>query len=468
MLTLLKQARAYGLGIVLATQNPVDLDYKGLANTGTWWIGRLQTERDKLRVLDGLEGAAQSAGAGFDRAAIEATLAGLDSRVFLMRNVHENQPAVFQSRWALCYLRGPMTLSEIRRALAPAAAPAEPGPAPYPPAAATAASLPVPPAAAAPGPVRPEAAPGAVPVSRPVLPPDVPEYFLRPAQPASAPAYTPGVIGSAKLHFTDAKTGLDAWSVRTLIAPLGEDGRADWESAREADDPKLLLDAGPAPGASFGRLPAAATRKAAAAQWQAALRVHLYEHGLLERFACPALKLASKPGESEGDFRVRLGQALRERRDAGMADVKARYGSRMQTLTDRIRRAEERVQREQAQAGQQKLATFVGLGATLLGALMGRRSVSVGTVGRAATTLKSAGRIGRERADVARAGESLAALKEQAADLERQFEAEMEALRVRHEPTSAVLEPVRVKPRKSDITITLLGLCWMPGPGAGG
>ncbi len=115
MLTLLKQARAFGLGIVLSTQNPVDLDYKGLANAGTWWIGRLQTERDKMRVIEGLEGAMSTAGASFDRAKMEQTLAGLGNRVFLMRNVHDDQPVVFQSRWALSYLRGPMTLPQIKQ-----------------------------------------------------------------------------------------------------------------------------------------------------------------------------------------------------------------------------------------------------------------------------------------------------------------------------------------------------------------
>ena len=114
LLTLLKQARAFGVGVVLATQNPVDLDYKGLANTGTWFIGRLQTERDKARVLDGLEGAAGSAGQGFDRAAIERILSGLSSRVFLMNNVHEDHPVVFETRWAMSYLRGPLTRAQIK------------------------------------------------------------------------------------------------------------------------------------------------------------------------------------------------------------------------------------------------------------------------------------------------------------------------------------------------------------------
>ena len=119
MLTRLKQARAFGLGVVLATQNPVDLDYKGLSNAGTWFLGRLQTERDKMRVLEGLEGAAAQASARFDRQKMEETLAGLGSRVFLMQNVHEDAPVVFQTRWTLSYLRGPLTKPQIQTLMKP-------------------------------------------------------------------------------------------------------------------------------------------------------------------------------------------------------------------------------------------------------------------------------------------------------------------------------------------------------------
>src|SRR4029077_14400744 len=119
LLTLLKQARAYGLGVVLATQNPVDLDYKGLANTGTWFIGRLQTDRDKARVLEGLEGAVASSGKKFDRQRMEQLLAGLGNRVFLLNNVHEDAPEVFQTRWTLSYLRGPLTRTQIKTLMDP-------------------------------------------------------------------------------------------------------------------------------------------------------------------------------------------------------------------------------------------------------------------------------------------------------------------------------------------------------------
>ena len=129
MLTLLKQARAYGLGVVLATQNPVDLDYKGLSNAGTWFLGRLQTQRDKDRVLEGLEGASTAAGHAFDRPEMDKILSGLGQRVFVMNNVHDDRPVVFQTRWTLSYLRGPLTREQIQTLMAPrkqAHAPARP------------------------------------------------------------------------------------------------------------------------------------------------------------------------------------------------------------------------------------------------------------------------------------------------------------------------------------------------------
>jgi hypothetical protein len=115
LLTLLKQARAFGLGVVLATQNPVDLDYKGLSNAGTWLLGRLQTERDKARVLEGLEGVAAAANAAFDRAQIDKLLSGLGNRIFLMNDVHEDGPRLLETRWAMSYLRGPLTRDQIKK-----------------------------------------------------------------------------------------------------------------------------------------------------------------------------------------------------------------------------------------------------------------------------------------------------------------------------------------------------------------
>jgi hypothetical protein len=160
LMTLLKQARAFGLGVVLATQNPVDLDYKGLANTGTWFIGRLQTERDKARVLEGLEGASTSAGKRFDRGRMEQTLAGLGNRIFLMNNVHEDEPVVFETRWCLSYLRGPLTRTQIKALMEPRRTET------------SRSALSTQPASPA------QRGESSALKSRPMLPPDVPQHFV--------------------------------------------------------------------------------------------------------------------------------------------------------------------------------------------------------------------------------------------------------------------------------------------------
>src|ERR1044072_216322 len=162
LLTLLKQGRAFGLGIVLATQNPVDLDYQGLANAGTRFIGRLQTERDKARVLEALEGIAAGTGQKFDRQGMEQVLAGLSNRIFLLNNIHEDGPEVFESRWAMSYLRGPLTRKQIKSLMDPLKGQS----------------------ATAPVSVTEPAKPSAPPPSstaqnqRPVLPPEVTQYFI--------------------------------------------------------------------------------------------------------------------------------------------------------------------------------------------------------------------------------------------------------------------------------------------------
>src|SRR5687768_4004038 len=159
LLTLLKQARAFGVGVVLATQNPVDLDYKGLANAGTWFIGRLQTERDKARVLEGLEGATAGAAGKFDRSRMDEMLAGLGNRVFLLHNVHEDELVLFETRWAMSYLRGPMTREQIKR---------------LPKSEETSLRAPERRGSAAVSPPMTSDASS----SRPVLPPDVPQIFI--------------------------------------------------------------------------------------------------------------------------------------------------------------------------------------------------------------------------------------------------------------------------------------------------
>jgi hypothetical protein len=461
LLTLMKQARAFGLGVVLATQNPVDLDYKGLANAGTWFLGRLQTERDKLRVLDGLEGAAGASGAAFDRARSDALLSGLASRRFVMASAHEAAPVLFESRWALSYLRGPLTRPQIQALTAAAGgAPAA--------AQADAAVVPAGAAAAAPAPT-PRTVTAAAPTTtaggsdlRPVLPADVPEFILAAGGSAASGGdrFAAALLGTARLHYVDAKAGIDQWEKVVVRADLPENlPAAIWESAEVlgSDEPALAKDA-PA-GARFAPLPGAAARAKSYAAWEKDLAGHLYQRRVLRLPRCAELKMVGKPGESEGDFRIRVRDAARVRRDAAVETLRARYGPRIRTLEERLTRADARVERERSQFNAQTVQTAISVGATVLGALFGRRAASMGTLGRATTAMRGAGRTAREHTDIGQAEDSATALRQQRADLEAEIQAEIARLQDAPEPA---IETTEIRPRKTDIAIDRVALVWMP------
>ena len=450
MLTLLKQARAFGLGVVLSTQNPVDLDYKGLSNCGTWFIGRLQTERDKQRVMEGLEGAAASAGDGFDRSAMERLLASLGNRVFLMHNVHDDAPVLFQTRWVMSYLRGPLTLPQLADlpSNAPAQTAAQEAPAVQQPA----------PTAAAP---QPRETPQ--PAAAPVVPPDIPVFHLRPPQTGDGGTYTPTLVATYKLHFVDAKAAVDEWVSRTWLVPFAATtGEPLWDAPVLYETANRDLTRDTPAQASYAALPASVTRPKALAAWTKSLAAALYQNATLDLHAYPELKMVSRPDEPLGEFRVRVCQILRERHDEQVAKLKAKYAPALRTLNDQIRRAEAKVERERAQSSQRKMDTMLSIGATLLGAFLGRGRSQLGTVGRATTDMKSAGRIGKERTDVAHAEESLEVLQQRLQDLEQQFETATAELSAVPHPETLQVTTQAVRPRKSDILIEMLGLCWVP------
>jgi hypothetical protein len=445
LLTLLKQARAFGLGIVLATQNPVDLDYKGLANTGTWLIGRLQTERDKARLLDGLEGASAASGGVFDRGRMDAVLSGLGARVFLLSNVHEDAPVVFQTRWAMSYLAGPMTRDQIARLMAPAKAAGR----------ATEAAAPAASAAAAPA-VAAES-------TRPVLPPGIPEAFVPPrgAAPAGATlGYAPVLLGCAAVRFTGGAEGARAL---TTVAAISDGPVAvDWAAGRTVAIDPADLETSPRAAAAFGALPAPAAQAKSYARWQKDFADWLYGSQRLDLLRHAALKETSRPGESERDFRVRLQEMARERRDEAAARLKAKYAPRLLALHERLRRARQAVERESEQAQQKGVETVISVGATILGAFLGRKTFSASSLGRASTAARSASRTLKERQDVARAGETVAAVEAQIAGEDEAFKADLAALGSPADVLADPLESVPLTPKKADIDVRLVTLAWLP------
>lgn len=454
LLTLLKQARAFGVGVVLATQNPVDLDYKGLSNAGTWFIGRLQTERDKLRVLDGLEGAA-AGGGEFDRGRMEQVLAGLGNRVFLMHNVHEDGPVVFETRWAMSYLRGPLTRPQIRQLMAGR-------------------QIAKPPAIEA----------HATAEARPVMPGwgggagggsgvgggevFVPVRSVKPAGGAEGAeggglVYRPRVYADVSIFYADANTGADLRREARYLLPLPAGQEVmDWAVAEEIDVTPGDLESVPVEGAAFGALPAEAPPENGQEQWKKGLTEHLYRTAKVEILRSPTFGKASMPGESERDFRVRLQQDTREARDAAAEKLRARYGPKLAALQERLRRAEAAVAVQQEQAKSSRMNAYISAGSTLLGAFLGRKVVSAGNLGKAATTARGVGRTMKESQDVARAQENAAAVQEQLAQLERTFEQEMGELATRFDAAAEPFERIAMRPRKTDIQVRRAVLAWVP------
>jgi len=450
LMTLLKQARAFGLGVVLATQNPVDLDYKGLANTGTWFIGRLQTERDKARVLEGLEGASSSAGKKFDKSRMEQTLAGLGSRIFLMNNVHEDEPIVFETRWCLSYLRGPLTRTQIKTLMDPVRREGlgVRGEAKEKTASSASAS---------------HLTPHAL---RPMLPPDVPQHFvpLRSSTPAGSElVYAPMLLGSSQIRFSDTKSGIDTIQDITVFAPISEGAvTVDWDHAVVADLPVADLEQSPEGNGQFLSLPTGAGKAKSYADWNKDFGGWLFRTQKLELFKSPSMKDVSKPNESERDFRVRLQQSGREQRDKGAEALRQKYAPKITTLRDRIRRAEQMKERQQNESRSSQVQAAISVGASILGAFLGRKTISAANIGRATTAVRSAGRVIKESKDVGQAEENVAVLLQQLANLEDQFKSESEALAESTDPLNEKLESIAIKPTKANIAVKLVALAWTP------
>ncbi len=446
-LTLLKQARAYGLGLVLATQNPVDLDYKGLSNTGTWFIGRLQTERDKMRVMEGLEGAA--AGGKFDKQAMEQTIAGLGKRVFLLHNVHENEPVVFNTRWVMSYLSGPFTRDQIKRLMTGRKA-SVPASAPSAIAQATTA----------------KAGASSVDTAPPPLPPALDQYFIPAARPAGAGeklVYFPVVVAASDVAYTNARYNVNDEKRFGLVCEV-DDGPVpiEWDNAEELALDFDQLATEPEGEAEYSELPGAASNIKNYAKWEKLLKRWLRGNKTLTLYKSETFKVTSDPGESEGEFRARLQQIAAEKRDAQVEKLRKRYASKTRTLENRLMRAQQRIEREKEQSKQRKVDTAISFGTAILGAVLGRKKISTSSASRVGTAMKSAGRMRKESQDIEQAKETEAAVKEEIQAMESQLEREIELLETGFNAQNEELKEIVIKPRTTDVHIHFVGLGWAP------
>jgi hypothetical protein len=454
MLTLLKQARAFGLGVVLATQNPVDLDYKGLSNTGTWFLGRLQTERDKARVLEGLEGAAAQTGTRFNKREMEQILAGLGKRKFLMNNVHDDEPVVFETRWAMSYLRGPLTKNQLvdlvgddaKEALAQAESLVANS--------------------------RPSAVPAAEVNTKPTVdstqfvPKDIPQRFVEPAERVGSNdrlLYRPVLLGRGRLHFVRATYKIDEWKEMTFLADIkgGEMPDEVWENAKVASE-DFDFNAEPPQGAEFADLPEDLQVTKNYKSWQKEFKEFLYRGQELEVWKCNSPKKYSEAYETLGDFKVRLEQDISEKRDEAVEKLRKKYGAKFTTMRDKIRRAEDKIDVEKAQYREKSMSSKWSMGASILGALLGRKTLSATNVRRASSAMGQRSRVAKEKDDIDRAEDKLEDLEAKFKDLEVEFKEAVTELEEKLSVENLEFEDLAVPPRKSDISIEDYCVCWLP------
>ncbi len=430
LLLLLKQARAFGLGLLLATQNPADLDYKALANCGTWFIGRLQTDRDKQRVLEGLESA--SAGRGADRAALTQMLNALGKRVFLLNSVNLPAPVMFQTRWTMSYLRGPLTREQIRTLMAgsrPAPIPAPPTPAPTP---GGEDALPAPPTAEA----------------------SVWQLVAENAAGTLRPCLGLRVRGA----FASARPAARTEASTIVAVPFGPDGKPSWKLASVAGSPENMHPPLPHGGALFEAPPELALRAANHAAWTTEARGALGADLGLD--VLRAGSVVGAPFESETDFRQRLAQAAREERDEAVRRLRERFASKTGAASQKIARAREAVAQQQSQARAAQMQTVISVGTSILGALFGRKGSGMGHVSRAGTAARGMTRTMKESADVGTAQERLAAAEAAAADLEAELAAQIASIPSPSDASQQPLGTLRLKLSPETLRVESSGVLW--------
>ncbi len=462
LLTLLKQARAFGVGLALSTQNPVDLDYKALSNAGTWFIGRLQTERDKKRLIDGLRGAS----GGTDVSTLEATIGALPKRTFLMNSVHEKQPVAFQTRWVMSYLAGPLSRDQIRRlsqesgaaevasaasgvtAAFDAATMAQSSNATGPGAHGSVESRPVPPATAS-----SPAGSGRVP---PPLPRHLSTVYLPFSGTQDGVTYFPFVLAAADVHYSSKTHGVElSERVLRLVEPSEGPVAVTWNEGEV-----LTLDLGslgdrPQPEAAFAPLPQVQLDERSVKSWGDDFVRWARTEGALTLWRHPASRLVSRPGEDEREFRLRCAQAAREGRDAEVAKVRQRFASKVATSERRVMSAQQAVGREQQQLQHRAVDTA----GSILGAILGRGSRTTAITG----AIRKASSGTKDLGDVQRANERLRAAQAEHTELIAELESAIEAAQATGvHPEDLQLETVTIRPSSRDVALRYLGLAWVP------
>ncbi len=428
MLLLLKQARAYGIGVVLSTQNPVDLDYKGLSNMGTWFIGRLQTSQDIARVIDGLGG---KVGSSFDKKEISALLANLKKRTFFLKSAHLDDIRLFGTRWVMSYLKGPLKRDEISALMKDQKSQLS-----------TSKKKPV---------VKNVKVEGFENYS--TLDNSIPQYFQVSLN--ESKQYTPSIMAECTLNFFNQTRGIDEEESFCLSLELESKFRSlEWDDAETLDGSNKekkncfnRLPKNSPKDAYFSEVPDIIIEDKKLRKTITSLKGWLYHEHKLELYRCKSPKLESKPYEPLSDFKVRLSDVLNEEKEEAIEVLQERYAKKEKVLTDRLERAMDKLEKEESDT----TSSFLNVGITVLGALFGKSRASIGRAG---------SRVLKERGDVNRAEERVEKVKDDIAELEEELEDKVDDLAEKFDIDEVKVEEFSIKLRKTDIGVNDIAVVW--------
>jgi hypothetical protein len=428
-LTLLKQARAFGLGLLLATQNPGDLDYKALGNVGTWFIGRLQAERDKEKVLEGLV----TANSGSNAAEISKKLSGLDKRVFMLNNTSDSEPVLFHTRWALSYLAGPIMKNRFKELIGdqPVASAASE----------TSAAAGVAVAGGA-------AAAASMSSARPVLSPDIAQVFV----PGGGTIYEPRIVGVADVIYTDTKLDVSFEKQQRLLTNVAK--HVSWDTNIPLDFELDELETGPREGIGFAPLETDVSAKTIK-EWETDFKQWLYKGNPLTVYTCPSLEEISLLDEDERTFRIRISQQAREQRDSFLERIRDDYEKEIDSLEKQLKRAEAKAATQAGQASAQTMNTVISVGTSILGSLFGsRRGYSA-----IASSASKASSAMRERGEAAAAAKEVEDVNAKLVEIEEVINKKLAAYQ---NADTVEIVPVEINPSKTNINVREVALAWVP------
>ena len=423
MMILLKQARAFGVGVVLSTQNPVDLDYKGLSNIGTWFIGRLQTSQDIDRVIDGLGG---KVGGKYSKSEIKSLLANLNKRTFFLKSAHLDDIRLFTTRWVMSYLKGPLKSDDISKLMEAKKANASPQ------------TL----------------------LSTPqkhdngyrdfvTLDNSIEQSFM--VDVTGQNQFRATLQAEVELHYFNQAKGIDTNEQFCLGIDLYEDEECAWKNSERLEECSTYASTAPT-SASFAPLNNEISTDKGLRKQKKSLINWLYKTQRLELFRSTSPRLSSLPYESLGDFKIRIQDILDDKKEREIEKLQERYGKKEKMLLSRLQRALEKVKKEEADASSSLLDT----GIAVLGALFGRTSSA--KLGRA---LSKGSRAYKERGDISRAEEQVEKIREDLEMLSEEIEEKIDDLVMKYDVESVNIIQSAMKPKKSDIEINQLSLVWV-------